>query len=157
MESVCYLKEEAKVGNSKVLYRYGLEVLSSISVMKSTEILCESARVVENMLVSESSGNTPFHCAASWAVGCLYLDALCIKIAKLKASFEDQPGSCVSPQRRLWYVSTSPSDETLESDSLAHLSSKFAFAILDEAESSHPNSIAISVAGPHIVVSITSP
>lgn len=147
VESICYLKEEAKVGNSKVLYRYGLEVLSSISVMKSTEILCESARVVENMLVSESSGNTPFHCAASWAVGCLYLDALCIKIAKLKASFEDQPGSCVSPQRRLWYVSTSPSDETLESDSLAHLSSKFAFAILDEAESSESGKVEAPVHG----------
>lgn len=147
VESVCYLKEEAKGGNSKVLYRYGLEVLSSISVMKSTDILCESSRVVENMLVSESSGNTPFHCAASWAVGCLYLDAFCIKIAKLKDSFEDQTESCVSPQRRLWYVSACPSDDTLESDSLAHLSSKFAFAILDEEESSESGKVEAPIHG----------
>eukprot|EP00984_Skeletonema_dohrnii_P022297 scaffold11431_cov85-Skeletonema_dohrnii-CCMP3373.AAC.1 len=141
VESVCYLKEEAKDGDSKVQYRYGLEVLSTISVMKSTDILCESSRVVENMLVSESSGNTPFHCAASWAVACLYLDAFCIKIAKLKASFEDQSENCLSPQRQLSYISASPSDDALESDlsmSLAHLSSKFAIAMLDEVESSEP-------------------
>jgi len=139
VESVCYLKEEAKDGDSKVQYRYGLQVLSTISVMKSTDILCESSRVVENMLVSESSGNTPFHCAASWAVACLYLDAFCIKIAKLKASFEDKSENCLSPQRQLSYISASPSDDALESDlsmSLAHLSSKFAIAMLDEVESS---------------------
>ena len=139
VESVCYLKEEAKDGDSKIQYRYGLEVLSTISVVKATDVLCESSRVVENMLVSESSGNTPFHCAASWAVACLYLDAFCIKIAKLKASFEDQPENCLSPQRQLSYISSSPSEDSVDSDlnmSLAHLSSKFSIAMLDEAESS---------------------
>jgi len=139
VESVCYLKEETKDSDAKEQYRYGLEVLSTISIMKSTDILCESSRVVENMLVSESSGNTPFHCAASWALACLYLDAFCIKVAKLKATFEDQPENCISPQRQLSYISASPSDDTLDSDlsmSLAHLSSKFAIAMLDEAESS---------------------
>ncbi|KAK1738504.1 protein CLEC16A [Skeletonema marinoi] len=144
VESVCYLKEEAKDGDSKVQYRYGLQVLSTISVMKSTDILCESSLVVENMLVSESSGNTPFHCAASWAVACLYLDAFCIKIAKLKASFEDKSENCLSPQRQLSYISASPSDDALESDlsmSLAHLSSKFAIAMLDEVESSETGKV----------------
>jgi hypothetical protein len=139
VENVCYLKEEAKDIESKEQYRYGLEVLSTITVSTSTDILCESARVVENMLVSASSGNTPFHCAASWALACLYLDAFCIKIAKLKASFEDQPGNCLSPQRQLSYISASASDDEMDSDlsmSLAHVSSKFAIAMLDEAETS---------------------
>ena len=140
VESVCYLKEETKDSGSKEQYRYGLEVLSTISIMGSTDILSECSRVVENMLVSESSGNTPFHCAASWALACLYLDAFCIKMAKLMATFgEDQPENCLSPQRQLSYISASPNDDTLDSDlstSLAHLSSKFAIAMLDEAESS---------------------
>ena len=139
VENVCYLKEEAKDIESKEQYRYGLEVLSTITVSTSTDILCESSRVVENMLVSASSGNTPFHCAASWALACLYLDAFCIKIAKLKTSFEDQPGNCLSPQRQLSYISASASDDEMDSDlsmSLAHVSSKFAIAMLDEAETS---------------------
>ncbi|KAL7426986.1 hypothetical protein ACHAXM_000700 [Skeletonema potamos] len=142
VESICYLKEETKGGDVKEQYRYGLEVLSINSITKSTDMLCESSRVIENMLVSESSGNTPFHCAASWALACLYLDAFCIKIAKLKATFEDQPDYCISPQRQLSYISATPSDDTLDSDlcmSLAHLSSKFAIAMLDEAESSESN------------------
>lgn len=137
VENVCYLKEEAKDIGSKEQYRYGLEVLSTITVSTSTDILCESSRVVENMLVSAISGNTPFHCAASWALACLYLDAFCIKIATLKASFEDQPGNCLSPQRQLSYISASASDDEMDSDlsmSLAHVSSKFAIAMLDEAE-----------------------
>jgi hypothetical protein len=139
VENICYLKEKARDSDSKEQYRYGLKVLSTISVMGSTDILCESSRVVENMLVSESSGNTPFRCAASWALACLYLDAFCIKIAKLKASLEDQPDKCLSPQRQLSYISACTSDDEVDSDlsmSLAHVSSKFSIAMLDETESS---------------------
>ena len=139
VEGICYLKEKANDSDSRSQYRYGLEVLSTISIKDSTDILCESFRVVENMLVSESSGNTPFHCAASWAVTCLYLDAFCIKIAKLKATIEGKSERCLSPQRQLSYITSSPSDDTLDSGAgmrLAHLSSKFAIAMLDESESS---------------------
>ncbi|KAL3798281.1 hypothetical protein HJC23_000195 [Cyclotella cryptica] len=93
VEHVCYLKEHSsdKV-SAKTQYRYGLEVLASRSSSTSdaSTLLCEDVRLIENMVVTETKGNTPFHCAATWALTCLSLDAFCLKLTKLKTLFEGQ-------------------------------------------------------------------
>ena len=77
VERVCYLKEENGDEESKSQCRYGLEVLASDSIAQASTLLCDDMRLIESMLVSEAKGDTPIHCAASWALTCLSLDAFC--------------------------------------------------------------------------------
>ena len=148
VENVCYLKEQGEGEESKSQYRYGLEVLATSSVTDAVELLCDDSHIMEDVLVSESKGNTPFACAASWALACLYLDAFCTKISKAKLMHknrnenEDAVGSGVDvclPQKKLSYIDNTSCDDGVGSErshSLAHISSKLAIAILDEGESS---------------------
>ena len=137
VENVCYLKEHILDDDAKEQYRYGLEVLTSTSIMETSKLLCEDTRVVDNMLVvADARGNTPFHCAASWALSSLYLDAFCVKLSKLSSALEETAEENVL-QRRLSYISPidSGDDGSQINMSLAHISSKFAIAMLDEGES----------------------
>ena len=142
VENLCYLKEKSLDDDAKEQYRYGLEVLTSISIMKTSALLCEDTRVVDNMLVvADARGNTPFHCAASWALVSLYLDAFSVKLSKMSSSF----GEKSQPRRRLSFISATVPGEDIPSQvdsTLAHISSKFAIAMLDEGESSDKKSIA---------------
>mmetsp|Transcript_32515 Transcript_32515/g.60100 ORF Transcript_32515/g.60100 Transcript_32515/m.60100 type:complete len:810 (-) Transcript_32515:93-2522(-) len=167
VENVCYLKEEQGEDSKKEQYRYGLQVLSEISITGTSSLLCEDAmRVVDNNMVvgvaataggasasSSRGGNTPFHCAASWALACLYLDAFCMKLSKMTSSatavlddkvIEAMASSSSAVQnklqfeRKLSYISATASGDESDSNndavsfSLAHISSKFAIAMLDE-------------------------
>ena len=149
VENVCYLKEMGGDGaeSKKEQYRYGLELLSKLSIRDNSNLLCEDRRVVENMILAdEARGNTAFHCAASFALACLYLDAFCMKLSKMSAAF-DVDGGGQSPQHRtLSYISSTGSYDSCDSNSggysLAHLSSKFAIAMLDEGQTSDKKSTA---------------
>jgi len=180
VENVCYLKErsaavaiagDGKDSNdnnddapSKERYCFGLDVLSSISVSKTTSLLCgenvdgRRVVVVDNMVVDGAArGNTPFHCAASWALACLYLDALCGKLSKMGGGGDgmaSQAGSGPEGEggmalhknshlRKLSHVSAKGDDDVdhcrdarSKEDSLAHISSTLAIAVLDEGDSS---------------------
>ena len=149
VENLCYLKEHG--GNddvSKERYRYGLEVLTTISMIETSALLCESTPVVDNMAFDELNVNSPFHYATTWALTCLYLDAFCVKLTKM--CDEKTTSSSLFPEqnvgvsrRKLSYISltgTSSGDDNSQvvgscSSSLAHISSKFAIAMLDEGES----------------------
>jgi hypothetical protein len=149
VEKLSYLKEHG--GNDDVSserYRYGLEVLTTISMIGTSALLCESMPVVDNMAFDESNVNSPFHFATTWALACLYLDAFCVKLTKMcddkKKSSSLFPEQNVGvSQRKLSYISlsgTSSRDDNSQivdscSSSLAHISSKFAIAMLDEGES----------------------
>ena len=142
VENVCYLKEHINDdSDAKEQYRYGLEVLTSISVTTTSALLCEETSVVDNMLVDTKS--TPFHCAASWALASLYLDAFCVKLSKMSSTMvdtvqEEDEQAKNTPHRSLSYISATNSgdDDSTVGKCLAHISSKFAIAMLDEGESS---------------------
>lgn len=148
VENLCYLKEHGENDDvSKERYRYGLEVLTTISMTGTSALLCESTPVVDNMAFAESNVNSPFHYATTWALACLYLDAFCVKLTKMcddkngiSSSFLPEQNVVVS-QRKLSYISPSGTSSDSQvvgscSSSLAHISSKFAIAMLDEGESS---------------------
>ena len=122
VENVCYLKEHAVRGGGgggedggdnakeKEQYRYGLEVLGRISITGTSTLLCEddTLRIIDNMVVDGArKGNTPFHCAASWALTCLYLDAFCVKLSKMMSNNSNniEGGAIITsssvPQREL--------------------------------------------------------
>ncbi|KAL9179663.1 hypothetical protein ACHAXT_008953 [Thalassiosira profunda] len=147
VEHVCYLKEQG--GDSKEQYRYGLEVLSSISIAGTSALLCEGTHVVDNMAIAaeEARQSTPFYCATSWALACVYLDAFYMKLTKLSAALEDEmemessAERRVSKRKKLSLVATQArsfddDDSVEEGSALAHISSKFAISLLDEGESS---------------------
>jgi len=168
VENVCYLKEISgstddngndndnngndeidngndAAGSKKEQYRYGLEVLTTISINGTSALLCDDCtRIVDNMMViadesSAKKGNTPFHCAASWALACLYLDAFCVKLSKMSSGASILDDTAASQQKRLSFISAPTGREGDENDSnagfsLAHISSKFAIAMLDEGE-----------------------
>ncbi|KAL7541742.1 hypothetical protein ACHAXR_011634 [Thalassiosira sp. AJA248-18] len=161
VENVCYLKEQQAVtvgsedggddnddagpvaSKKKEQYRYGLQVMTNITITGTSGLLCEGRHVVDNMIVAEEAkGNTPFHCATSWALACLYLDAFCVKLSKLSAASLDDNADKQLPRRTLSYISSTGSEDENDSTvgslgySLAHISSKFAIAMLDEGESS---------------------
>lgn len=145
VENVCYLKECCEEDDAlEERYRYGLEVLTAMSLTEACALLCESTTVV----ATESAVNTSFHCAASWALACLYLDAFHGKLKKMLCSVIDNNDESGGQQhallrRRLSYISPNRSrndDDSLQeeeaiSSSLAHISSKFTIAMLDECES----------------------
>jgi len=143
VENVCYLKEHINDdSDAKEQYRYGIEVLTSISITTTSALLCEDTSVVDNMLVDTKS--TPFYCAASWALASLYLDAFCVKLSKMSSAMVDteqseEDGEVKNiPHRSLSYISATNSgdDDSTVGRALAHISSKFAIAMLDEGESS---------------------
>ncbi|KAL7522681.1 hypothetical protein ACHAWX_007364 [Stephanocyclus meneghinianus] len=144
VEHVCYLKEHANNVCSKSQYRYGLEVLETQSVSDATKLLCEDLRIVENIVVSETKGNTPFHCAATWALACLSLDAFCLKLSKMKTRLQNYTENGISDtaQRNLaegalsYFSASNDGDRSANLDSLAHISSKLAMAFLDECDTS---------------------
>ena len=132
-----YFDQPTKSSSSVVEYvckldtgRCGMEVLGSQSVNDASELLCEDSRIVENMLVSETKGNTPFHCAASWALACLLLDAYCMKLFEMKARTEVQPSHDDAASQ----LSSATSDDT-DADLLSCLSPKLAIALLDQTDS----------------------
>ncbi len=149
VENVCYLKEfsdEEDAAEEK--YRYGLEVLTTVSLTETCSLLCDGTTVVDGtVLAAESLSNTSFHCAASWALVCLYLDAFCGKLTTMLRSVDnDEAGGQqhTTPHKRLSYISPRCSRneddisraEDATSYSLGHISSKFTTAMLDECESS---------------------
>lgn len=149
VENVRYIKECCEEDDAlDERYRYGLEVLTAMSLTEACVLLCESTMVVDNMVVAtESEFNTSFHCAASWALACLYLDAFHGKLMEMLCPVidNDEEGGQQNapPRRRLSYISSNRSrndDDSLQeqeevSSSLAPISSKFTIAMLDECES----------------------
>ncbi|KAL7463768.1 hypothetical protein ACHAXS_004125, partial [Conticribra weissflogii] len=148
VEHLCYLKEEDPNGDdSKTQYRYGLEVLGSASLSDACAVLCEDSLIIDNMIVSTRAKDTPFVCAASWALQCLTLDAFSTRLYKMIPDSDQIPGTPSSKKKgfikRLSYVSEesgSDSEGATTSYSLAHVSSKFSIAMLDEGESSTSSS-----------------
>ena len=146
VERVCYLKEENGDEESKSQCRYGLEVLASDSIAQASTLLCDGMQLIESMLVSEAKGDTPFHCAASWALACLSLDAFCTKLSKFESNAESPVGNGMTAmrqrlvKRKLSYISSTASEDDEDalatSYPLAHISSKLAIALLDEGETS---------------------
>jgi len=165
-EEADYTNENDHSQQKREQYRYGLCALSKMSIAGTSSLLCDdSMRVIDNNMIVGGSpfaadggktsgghhhgrgggGNTPFHCAASWALSCLYLDAFCVKVSKLCSVVEDSEGQPERrPSRRLSYIHASGNssrDDDEVSFSLAHISSKFAIAMLDEGgDSSAPPS-----------------
>jgi hypothetical protein len=152
VENVCYLKEYSDE-EAEQIYRYGLDVLTPSPTTETCALLCDGTTVVDGMVVATKAGpNTSFHCAASWALTCLYLDAFYGKLTEMLCSTMDNDESGEqqnSPQRkRLSFIS--PKCSRIEDDisqeeesisySLAHISSKFTTAMLDEYESSSSSS-----------------
>jgi hypothetical protein len=123
VENVCNLDD----------FQYGMEVLGSQTVNGTTELLCEDVRIVDNMLVSETKGNTPFHCAATWALTCLSLDAFCMKLFEMKSTIESCDGRALVDRQ----LSINASDDSITTtDTLAHISPGLAMALRDEGDSS---------------------
>ena len=56
----------------------------TINVNGMSSLLCKSTIVIDNKAVvaGGTRGNTPFHCASSWALACLYVDAFCTRLSK---------------------------------------------------------------------------
>ena len=110
VENVCYLKEYSEE-EAEERYRYGLEVLKPSPTIETCALLCDGATVVDGMIVAttEMGSNTSFHCAASWALACLYLDAFYGKLTEMLRSIMDNDetgGQQNLPQRkRLSYIS----------------------------------------------------
>eukprot|EP00956_Cyclotella_meneghiniana_P013042 scaffold18638_cov35-Cyclotella_meneghiniana.AAC.2 len=125
-----------------------IEVFGSESINQASELLCEDLRVVDNMLVSETKGNTPFHCAATWALTCLSLDAFCVKLSEMKAAIDDNQDS-TSDVEVCQLLTKSSAEDSLSSDSFMHLSPKLATALQDESFSSKKSSQKTSIAPEH--------
>ena len=107
----------------------GIEVIGTQSVKDASDLLCEDSRLIENMLVSETKGNTPFHCAATWALACLSLDGFCMKLYELKMSIVSQS------EQEMAELSRSGSDDTtLSGDVIAYMSPKLAVALQDKSD-----------------------
>ena len=134
VENMCYLETTSSTceDSSNEQYRYGLEVLSKLTVNKTCDILCESTHIVDNMIVTESKSATPFHCASSWALASLYLDSIRIKLSKLLEAFDGKVGD----EARQSYMSAGSLGGSDRAYSLAHISSKLAVAMLDEESDS---------------------
>ena len=123
VENICY-----EDSSSKEQCRYGLEVLTKLTVNKTCDILCESTHIVDNMVVTESKSATPFHCASSWALTSLYLDSISVKLLKLLEALDGKDGD----EARKPCMSAESLDDSDRAYSLAHISSKLALAMLDE-------------------------
>lgn len=105
----------------------GMEVFKSQSIKEASELLCEDSRIVDSLLVSETKGNTPFHCAATWALTCLSLDALCVKLFELKSASNEK--------RVTTQFAKSDGTSLSNADTLSHLSPNLAMALLDKSDS----------------------
>ena len=124
----------------------GMEIIGTQSVNDASDLLCEDSRLVENMLVSETKGNTPFHCAATWALACLSLDGFCMKIYELKTS----TGTPSEKEAATTQLSRSRSDDTdITSDAIANMSPKLVAALQDKSDNLEDSPKKSSVAPEH--------
>ncbi|KAL3816871.1 hypothetical protein ACHAXA_005243 [Cyclostephanos tholiformis] len=148
VENLCYLKEHTGSNDQfKERYRYGLEVLTTISMAATCALLCGNSPIVDNMAPDESL-TLPFHYSTTWALACLYLDAFCVKLTKMcddkkgmSSLLLPEPNVVVS-QQKLSYISQTGTRSRVDNSqdlgsfsSLAHISSKFAIALLDDGDS----------------------
>ncbi len=83
-------------------------------------LLCEGTVVINNYVVVDGGtrGNTPFHCASSWALVSLYVDAFCTRLSKATERLVPKYAAETTrvPAWRLSYFSLNDEDDCNSDD-----------------------------------------